>query len=267
MRIRRLAVPIAILSVLTVLGGVTAGLIWARVHVSHTPPLEVMVSPAETPLKVDTPSNPQQQVDHYAGRSGREVSGQRRADTGEDNPRILRDSLEPPSAVEENAENTAGNGAVVNGTNDGIIEKRPQHGQNAGPVPRSEPSGRPVALPGASGGGDDQAPALPEKTELKYPNLGSRLNDLVVQVEEGEASAREAAEDAPVHQEASVAVTIRLTGNVDEVVSFLEDNGGDPRNVGEEYIEAYVPVTLLGRVSEQAGVIRVREIIPPEPAG
>ena len=41
-------------------------------------------------------------------------------------------------------------------------------------------------------------------------------------------------------------------------MQFLQDNGGDPRNVGEDYIEAYVPVTLLGAVSEQPGVIRVR---------
>ncbi len=61
-----------------------------------------------------------------------------------------------------------------------------------------------------------------------------------------------------------MAVTIYLSGNVAEVVSFLEDNGGDPRNVGEDYIEAYVPVTLLGPVSEQTGVIRVREIVPPQ---
>ena len=71
---------------------------------------------------------------------------------------------------------------------------------------------------------------------------------------------------APVHQEASVAVTIYLSGNVDDVVKFLEDNGGSPRNVGEDYIEAYVPVSLLGQVSEQPGVIRLREIAPAEPA-
>ena len=63
----------------------------------------------------------------------------------------------------------------------------------------------------------------------------------------------------------SVAVTIYLSGNVDEVVSFLEDNGGDPRNVGDDYIEAYAPVTLLGQLSEQPGVTRVREIVPPQP--
>ena len=61
-----------------------------------------------------------------------------------------------------------------------------------------------------------------------------------------------------------MAVTIYLSGNVDGVVSFLEDNGGSPRNVGEDYIEAYVPVPLLGQVSEQFGVLRVREIVPAE---
>ena len=113
---------------------------------------------------------------------------------------------------------------------------------------------------------DDNLPTLPEKPELKYPNLGSSLDHMVASVEEGGLSAKKAAEDAPVHQEASVAVNIYLSGNVDEVVKFLEDNGGSTRNVGEDYIEAYVPVSLLGQVSEQPGVIRVREIAPPEPA-
>ena len=35
--------------------------------------------------------------------------------------------------------------------------------------------------------------------------------------------------------------------------------------MGEDYIEAYVPVTLLGLLSEQPGVLRVREIVPPQP--
>ena len=120
--------------------------------------------------------------------------------------------------------------------------------------------------PAATGDGDDIEITLPEKTELKYPNLGSRLDQLVASVEKGETSAKEAAEDAPVHQEASVAVTIYLSGNVDDVVKFLEDNGGSPRNVGEDYIEAYVPVSLLGQVSERPGVIRAREIASPQAA-
>ena len=134
-----------------------------------------------------------------------------------------------------------------------------------------------AALPGVSadGGvdknkeadqGQEQAPPIPEKAGLSYPNLGSHLDQLVASVEAGQATAQDAAADTPVHSGESVAVTIYLSGNVDEVVSFLEDNGGDPRNVGEDYTEAYVPVTLLGQVSVQPGVIRVQEIVPPQPA-
>ena len=126
-------------------------------------------------------------------------------------------------------------------------------GRQAASVPRSGENGE-----------DNQAPPIPDKGELKYPNLGSRLDEMVASVEEGDATAEEAASGAAVHSGASVAVTIYLSGGVDQVVAFLEENGGDPRNVGEDYIEAYVPVTLLGPASEQPGVLRVREIVPPE---
>ena len=116
----------------------------------------------------------------------------------------------------------------------------------------------------AGNGSDDQVMLIPGKTALKYPNLSPHLNQLVASVEDGQATAEKAAEGAAIHQEESVAVTIRLSGNVDDVAQFLKNNGGDPRNVGGDYIEAYVPVTLLGPVSELSGVIRVREIIPPQ---
>ena len=97
---------------------------------------------------------------------------------------------------------------------------------------------------------------------MKYPNLGSCLDGLVATVEAGQATAQDVAADTPVHSGESVAVTVYLSGNVDEVVDFLEENGGDPRNVGKDYIESYVPVPLLEPVSEQPGVIRLREIDP-----
>ena len=93
---------------------------------------------------------------------------------------------------------------------------------------------------------EDQAPPIPDKGELKYPNLGSRLDQLVASVEAGETTAEQAASGAALHSGESVAVTFYLSGGVEDVVAFLEENGGDPRNVGEDYIEAYVPVTLLG---------------------
>ena len=122
-----------------------------------------------------------------------------------------------------------------------------------------------VAGPSASADGDDDLSFIPEKAELKYPNLGSALDRLAVAVENGELSEAQAASQSPIHQEQSAAVTIHLSGNAAQVEAFLRENGGDPRNAGEDYIEAYVPVTLLGALSEQPGVIRVREIVPPEP--
>ena len=135
-------------------------------------------------------------------------------------------------------------------------------GEAAGPV-----DGRANSFdPGPRARGDDhgQARSIPEKRELNYPNLGSHLDELVASVEAGETTAEQAASGAAMHRAASVAVTIYLSGGVDQVVAFLEGNGGDPRNVGEDYVEAYVPVTLLGSASEQPGVLRVREIVPPE---
>ena len=121
-----------------------------------------------------------------------------------------------------------------------------------------------MAIPIAHGEGPDGF-IVPDKQELQYSNLGSHLNQLVASVQEGSLSPEQAATDSAISSGESVAVTIYLSGNVDDVVNFLEDNGGAPRNVGEGYIEAYVPVTLLGQLSEQPGVIRVREIIPPQP--
>lgn len=106
----------------------------------------------------------------------------------------------------------------------------------------------------------------PAKKEIKYPNLGSQLSQLAVDVEDGTITPEQAAQTLPIHSQDSGAVTIHLSDSVDQVVQFLEDNGGDPRNTGEDYIEAYVPMTLLGELSQQPGVIRVRDIIPPQPS-
>ena len=111
---------------------------------------------------------------------------------------------------------------------------------------------------------DEKVVSIPDKPDLTYPNLGSKLDRLATSVEKEQVASEDAASDTAVHLEESVAVSIHLSSNVEDVVSFLEDNGGDPRNVGENYIEAYVPATLLGSLSEQDGVERVREIIPPE---
>ena len=103
---------------------------------------------------------------------------------------------------------------------------------------------------------------------LTYHNLGSELDQMVAENESSDRVARgQGAGSAPepAIEPAPVAVTVYLSDNVSSVVEFLEENGGDPRNVGEDYIEAYVPVSLLGELSEQAGVLRVRELQEAQP--
>ncbi len=112
--------------------------------------------------------------------------------------------------------------------------------------------------------GDDVV--VPPKPAQTYPNLSTHLNHLSEGYGSGRMSQGEAASEAPVSSGGSVAVTVYLDGHVSDVVAFLEANGGDVRNVGEDYIEAYVPVFLLGSLSQQPGVTRVLEIIPPQPA-
>ncbi len=90
------------------------------------------------------------------------------------------------------------------------------------------------------------------------------LDDLVARVEAGEIAAEDAAQQAPLHRGESVAVTIQLTGNVDDVVNFLEANGASNIASGDDYIEAYVPVLLLAETSKRPGVVRIRPIQPPE---
>ena len=101
----------------------------------------------------------------------------------------------------------------------------------------------------------------------QYPNLDSNLNHILQQVETGQSTARGAAASARLHREESVAVTLYVVeGYVEILVEYLNDNGASPRNIGGDYIEAYVPVSLLVDASEQEGVISIRTISPGQPA-
>ena len=113
----------------------------------------------------------------------------------------------------------------------------------------------PTSTPSGAGG------TVSDKADLKYPNVGSALNDIIARVEAGEISAEDAAAQAPLHRGDAVAVTIYLSGNVEGVVSFLESRGVVPRNVGEDYIEAFIPILLLPETSRQPGVLTVRVVI------
>ena len=98
-------------------------------------------------------------------------------------------------------------------------------------------------------------------------NLDSMLSQLASSVQGGYSTTHDAASQAPMHAADSVAVTFYLNGDTAPLLAFLRSNGGDPRNIGEDYVEAYVPVSLLAEASEQPNVVRVQAIVPPQPAG
>ena len=95
----------------------------------------------------------------------------------------------------------------------------------------------------------------------EHPNIDSNLNQIIEEIGAGQLTSKAVAEGAPVHKEDSVAVTLYVVeGYAEEISDFLSDNGASPRNVGVDYIEAYVPVSLLEVVSQQDGVIRIETI-------
>ena len=106
--------------------------------------------------------------------------------------------------------------------------------------------------------------SIPGKTTLTYPKAGSTLDDLIARVAAGEIGAEDAAAEAPLYRGDAIAVTIYLSGNVNGVVSFLQTNNVNPSNQGTDYIEAFVPIRLLGTLSQQTGVLRMRMIQPPQ---
>ena len=121
--------------------------------------------------------------------------------------------------------------------------------------------------PGDWDGVENLPPIEGKRNPPAYPNMDSNLNRIVEQVQTGQFTAQAAAANAPLSSEESVAVTIYVAeGFAAAIVAFLDSNGASPRNVGTDYVEAYVPVSLLPDTSAQDGVISVRTIVPPQPA-
>ena len=175
MGMRRLAVPIAIISVLTLLGGVTAGLIWAGDQAPRAvpPSPETGGSPQEatpeatedptptdeptpTPIPLRLPGLPEQlQTPGPATQRSTEnsdpvqgSSGQGTLYTWEDGDRTLRVVLQTEQAVQEIASNTLQDIAGARGSKDSTVKKPDTHGVDAQPVFRSESGGGLMTLTG-----------------------------------------------------------------------------------------------------------------------
>ena len=184
----------------------------------------------------------------------------------------------PPSATSTGADDESGSDITVE------LNQTATPYPTSTPYPTATPYPTPTPYPVAVGSGEQTsgpgpsvpevtivAPqagptiriAIPKKSEVKHPKADTAINSLVERVESGEITEEEAASEAPLHRGGSVGVIILLSGNVDGVVAFLEANGATNINTGEDYIEAFVPVLLLGQTSEQPGVLRVDQIQPP----
>ena len=139
------------------------------------------------------------------------------------------------------------------------------------PTALAQTADTPTPVPTAEQPGDFGIQDLPhiegKLNPPQYPNMDSNLNRLIEQAQSGQFTAQAAAASAPVHSGASVAVTIYVTeGYTQGVWDWLEESGASPRNIGIDYIEAYMPVSLLADASLQEGVLSIRTIIPPQPA-
>ena len=127
----------------------------------------------------------------------------------------------------------------------------------------------PTSIPTPSGDGpivEELEPFDAGASPPHFPKLDSTLVLTVEQVESGHFNALSAAAEFPLNVDESVGVTVHIQeGYIETLSEFLTSAGASVRNTGSDYIEAYVPVSLLPGASEQEGVISIRTIIPPLP--
>ena len=142
-----------------------------------------------------------------------------------------------------------------------------------GPVAQPAPA-EGNALPPAQQEGEAATPTEPPPPPIvptpTYPKIKYGLQRDVVQFEEAQAAARGTSgqsDSAP--EDTAVFVSIFLSGNKAEVAAWLRSKDITPR--GADYphtvnLQAVVPLSLLGELSQQDGVTGIERPLQPEPA-
>ena len=101
------------------------------------------------------------------------------------------------------------------------------------------------------------------KEPPKYPNLDSNLHQLA---ETSETIRKSDAADSGAAADPVLVTFYVEADHLDDMRQYLEDNGIFVRNVGDDYIEAHVPPSMLAVASGQEGVVGVDTVIPPRPS-
>ena len=101
---------------------------------------------------------------------------------------------------------------------------------------------------------------------LTYENLGSGLNNIItrnVQHQHQETQGDANGKESTPTPDPTIVVDIFTSEDTGQSIAFLTDNGIAPRHTGDTNITAAVPISLLADLSQQPGVIRVREAPRP----
>ena len=118
----------------------------------------------------------------------------------------------------------------------------------------------------ADGHGPVDLPPGPPHAKPEYPRLDSQLNALAAPaVQAGQGGQDVFPTSALMYSGSSVAVTVRLSNGANAIAAFITEGGGIAANIGEDYVEAYVPPPLLAELSELENVLWVGTIVPPQP--
>ena len=138
-----------------------------------------------------------------------------------------------------------------------------------GPVAQPGPA-KGNALPAAQqeGGAADptEPPPPPTVPTPSYPKIKYGLQYEVVDFEEAQAAASgPSGQSDSAPEDTAVYVVIYLSGNKAEVAAWLRSKGVTPAHADDPYavnLEAEVPLSLLGELSQQDGVTDIERPLP-----
>ena len=150
-----------------------------------------------------------------------------------------------------------------------VAQPAPAEG-NVLPAAQQLPVDVPTALPSAQQEGeaaDPTEPPFPPEVTLTYPKIRNSLHFEVVEFEEAQdAASGPSGQSDSAPEDTAVFVEIFLSGNKAEVAAWLRSKGITPEHADDPAIsglDAHVPLSLLGELSQQDGVTGIQQPFQP----